>query len=1025
MRTMHRRDMGSTRGKSRESQNDIKKLRKENEQLRREIWSLRDEYDKLEEILKHQKSREGSEEYEKRSDEDEVSYSDYSDEEDEVDNQEENEEQEEQEEQLENAENQKISTEKMNSSLHRLHVDFDDLSVVDEEEELRKDKDRKEAAGPDDSRALKDPGKSDQTRDKVQDGFSYFSTPYDSRSDTLSGSGQNYYSECPFVFPNPNDANYPKMLPMDNPTLLMSPCARVYSGPLTPLPSLEAAGLGSVSPIFGPGDHAIGHSQLPIRNPPIGWENSVVKTGTAGNRFQGSIPVGQTSGAAATLNLSNGQSLSSSGVSADGSLGTRSQSLQRSFMRQETAFPSPAGNNVYENYTGSFSGASSQRRNVPLKQPVEYLGEGSQDTATMGLSSGEAFLRSERDFGRGMLVHREEESKTDKMTSKENTENSMNLNQEGVEKKMSEASTLPMSERPKHFFAPLSSKLKMHQSDEGKASEDSPQSASKLFGTAYSSSSDNTCSTVVSRNRYLGKKGSADIYVNGAFPVGNSPTDRNEERSFLSTENFLLEDPRNMSRQSSSNALVKSLSCQDLSSDPQNIPFAEKLRIFDGDGKGQKLTKSDNTLDASSNASKPFRSQLNVTLKLPRMNLPPSPETPEIPKLPTIDYRLFSNPFLRDFEQSSSNYANLGYQCPVTRPLSIQVNENGYNRLNGNSNYSNPIVTQPPNQPGDLEGDYCRIRGLGRTEEQRLLMATNQPRDNRMTSSTKAQDYQVTSFEGPNPHTLLPPLKPFDRLPTPNPILQNQLLYQNLPVLPKVPTIFGQGVMTSSMMNRMWNYDPIATKVPAQTQTSIDGDSQKEDLEVCKNVKSPEPENTSQPSSPTTLRRRKTLRKDRSTSVKDKRPLSPAAQRRRERLRKQSSVTSSEVPDSPQKSSQKSRNLSLSTTTTSEQQDKNESRSSSSGQDSPKKDQTRRVSIYFNAKKRSSLSSVKTHRSGSLDNSKDRYLTRADTLDGTTTNSERERTNSVSSRETIAKGRKMSTSSGKVPWCACWGNGCI
>lgn len=39
-------------------QNDIKKLRRENEQLRREIWGLRDEYDKLEELLKKQKSEE-------------------------------------------------------------------------------------------------------------------------------------------------------------------------------------------------------------------------------------------------------------------------------------------------------------------------------------------------------------------------------------------------------------------------------------------------------------------------------------------------------------------------------------------------------------------------------------------------------------------------------------------------------------------------------------------------------------------------------------------------------------------------------------------------------------------------------------------------------------------------------------------------------------------------------------------------------------------------------------------------------
>lgn len=45
-------------------QSDIKKLRRENEQLRREIWSLRDEYDKLEDILKKQKTRGESEEYE-------------------------------------------------------------------------------------------------------------------------------------------------------------------------------------------------------------------------------------------------------------------------------------------------------------------------------------------------------------------------------------------------------------------------------------------------------------------------------------------------------------------------------------------------------------------------------------------------------------------------------------------------------------------------------------------------------------------------------------------------------------------------------------------------------------------------------------------------------------------------------------------------------------------------------------------------------------------------------------------------
>lgn len=37
-------------------QNDIKKLRRENEQLRRDIWLLRDKYTKLEDVLKNEKN---------------------------------------------------------------------------------------------------------------------------------------------------------------------------------------------------------------------------------------------------------------------------------------------------------------------------------------------------------------------------------------------------------------------------------------------------------------------------------------------------------------------------------------------------------------------------------------------------------------------------------------------------------------------------------------------------------------------------------------------------------------------------------------------------------------------------------------------------------------------------------------------------------------------------------------------------------------------------------------------------------
>lgn len=46
---------------------DIKKLRRENDQLRREIWNLRDEYERLESLLKSQQEPSSEEE-----DEDEV-----------------------------------------------------------------------------------------------------------------------------------------------------------------------------------------------------------------------------------------------------------------------------------------------------------------------------------------------------------------------------------------------------------------------------------------------------------------------------------------------------------------------------------------------------------------------------------------------------------------------------------------------------------------------------------------------------------------------------------------------------------------------------------------------------------------------------------------------------------------------------------------------------------------------------------------------------------------------------------------
>ena len=59
-------------------QNDIKKLRRENEQLRREIWGLREEYDRLEGLLGKAKrhGQFGDNSQDEDSDEDEVSPTD-------------------------------------------------------------------------------------------------------------------------------------------------------------------------------------------------------------------------------------------------------------------------------------------------------------------------------------------------------------------------------------------------------------------------------------------------------------------------------------------------------------------------------------------------------------------------------------------------------------------------------------------------------------------------------------------------------------------------------------------------------------------------------------------------------------------------------------------------------------------------------------------------------------------------------------------------------------------------------------
>ncbi|XP_006617013.1 uncharacterized protein LOC102676470 isoform X2 [Apis dorsata] len=897
---MQRRERGRSRSEGKGSQNDIKKLRRENEQLRREIWSLRDEYDKLEEILKRQKSRGESEEYEDRSDEDDDVRSDYSFEEGEEFSENGQEDATKEPEQLENAENQKISTEKMASSaLHRLHVDFDDLSVVDEEEEPKRDK--KEISSEDNSQFKEEKSslsilKSRQLHENVP----FYPGAYQS-STCLSSPA--YYTECPFKFPSTLNL----MMSTEPASMLTTPCSPINADPIIPIdPLLSSVSLG------GPSVDQI-NDQI-LHAPPAGWQSNVMipetQVATFGTTDDNLTSVQTFAGIRQDQTKPVGQMISGFALP--------------TFHRRKIDGSMITNNTINPNVTES------------TRENMENVVENGWST-------------------NGNLKDSLDQAK----------------------RRKKEESPMSGSEKPKHFFAPLPSKVK-------KQNDESSPTISYL-GTGNSSSSDKTGSTIILKNQLM--KGSLDVYVNGAVPYeDNFLNNKGEQRTFLSTDNLLIENAKS----STGNQLTKSMSWQDLSTKSQPVSANQT------EGK-QQMTRSDNTLDNISD-SKPYKSYLNVTLKPPRAEEVPaaleqaaSPDTPEIPKLPTIDYRLFKNPFLRSFE-AAAGYMN---QNNITRPLSVQVNDDNL------CYYPTPHPETSTFKKGmTLFGDKYR-----QTDQNRLLIPTNQLVNGKLMSPVSKHQIQVTSFERPSPHTLIGPSTPYEfnagRRLNPNPYLHGQNIYQNV-------SYFSRGCSMYPQREMMY-YDNLALKVAAQTQTSIDGDSHHEDEHALSHEESA-------PSTPNGQRRRRMIRKEKGNVGKEQ-TLSPTAQKR---LKKQGSITSSEVPESPGKMTarKKTRRLSITTTTTSEgQEDKNESRSSSSGQDSPKKEQLRRVSLYFNAKKRPSLTSMRTVRSGSLDMGREKEAL----------NSERERTNSVSSREigNEAKTRKASTSSGNVPWCACWGNGCI
>lgn len=901
-RPIRREEKESSFYSSRNSgQNDIKKLRRENEQLRREIWSLRDEYDKLEEILKRQKNHDESEEYEDRSEEDDGPQSDFSGDEDE-DNRKTAEDFN-KEEQLENAENQKISSEKMSSSLHRLHVEFDDLSVVDEEEEPKRDKERKDATPSDEGQrneAARHPPPPILGPRQLHDNIPFYPATYEP---TSSFSGISYYTECPFEFPSTVDL----MLAADTSALLVSPCSRLQSDPLIPPADLDR----------------MTDPMLPqIHVPPVGWQNDVVP--------QKQLPIYTGTSVAPVASV------------------TRMQMMGKPDSEHQKMIPS------LKNSISSDAFSLSKRRNVSTRQPAKFQAMSAIQDSRTQLSSFEEAL--------GKNIWNVTANFTDKkqaMTNGEKDVQNSRIKNQTTEETTIVASTMP--DKPKHFFAPLSFKLK-------KQEEDSPTASISHFGTGTSSSSGKTASTIISRTNPFAQKGSADIYVNGAIPCADE--NKNDSKTFLSTDNSLIADNRSVQ-------LTKSVSCQDLLSESQSMKQQSKLNCVES----QMFTKSDNALDnITNNSDKPYKSHLNVTLKVPRVEQTPSPETPEVPNLPSIDYRLFKNPFLRNFDKICPSYQIEPKPPSATTPLSIQVNDDGF-------------AYQYPSAYGRGVHFNEKFPTTHLPDQNRLLI----PDDQLMSGK---QDIQVTSFEKPSPCTFIPSATPYDlttlRRLNANRYLQSQNLYQNVPFIPRGQFYPRRG--------EMLYYDNVATKVPAQTQTSLDGDSHHEDEETI-----------SAPNSPDGERRKKIAKRDK-ILVKDQRPLSPAAQRR---LKKQNSATSTDTLDSPGKLTRK-KSRKLSTTTMSDaQEDKNESRSSSSGQDSPRKDQNRRISTYINSKRRPSQTSLKTSRSGSVDASKDK-------MDGAAPNLERERTNSVSSREIASvKARKTSTSSGNVPWCACWGNGCI
>lgn len=966
----------------------------------------------------------------------------------------------------------------MSSSGHRLHVEFDDLSVVDEEEELKKDKEPKVSMSSEDKGRIKQAKDGDLLRMKSLNGYKCFSPCYG--SPVTCAPPSSYLADGSFVYPAGDRAELGRPLPFGPPSLLSIQRPDLYDDSFASIGSCEQLGIANVPPEY---DDKRRQDRVTYGSP-IGWQSNVYahnqsfptsrSFGTDGVGSQQSIvcppPMFQPPD---QLNVSARSRAASliRGAAAD----DQQFSQGRSFLPKRK---------LLQLYDDGVNGPG-------LGEGIETKGTASAELLPQnGWSPGNSrFCCNDRQPGREGQMGRTEIRKV-----------AMGPDCDPG----SEDGPGCVGDRPKHFFAPLSAMMQNVGADSGDKTANLVETAGPLyyenFGTGKSSSSDRTTSTIISARHFqphtqlaptllefLGdkdEKGPADICVNGgiaAFVNGPSGGHRitEEKSNNRSSDDFFISDrqfSRDSSRHDSNNPLIKSFSCQDLSSDQMQNALFDMAKTFQADGKCQKLTKSDNTLDnPMAKSSKPFRSQLNVTLKFPGHNCPDgsnnsgkqleryTPETPEIPKLPALDYRLLNNPFLKSFESRSGIYGNNDIRGPLGRLLGTKENESSseldkmlqqqqqQQHEASAIDYSSAVLTQSfarrlnpdentvkATRSYEIESD--RHGGL-MSSKTTCQVTSIDPRIIGTASKQQRQDYQVTSFEAPNPRSLHDSLGAYDvdsiRLltgsSTANPVLSNcPKFYRNVPFVPETPGLYCSGSQTALRQF----YENQKEKVPAQTQTSLEDDSTTPANEATessiKNAQVPETDNRSGTESPASTKRKRVVRKDRLEQKTSKRPLSPAAQRRRLRKQSSSDVTAETGVIEDNKLLNKSRRRSSKSNSITVQgaehtEEKNESRSSSSGQESPRKEQNGRISMYFNTKKRSSVGSIKTTTSFSAENTRD--IERSNRSHGEnveTTNSERERTNSASSREAgTSKGRKSSISSGKLPWCACWGNGCV